>query len=380
MRRIIGAALLLAAVFFIGALSADAASATIHKVWLEHGTKLNNRPVMKVHSDFTVNGKRGQKCYMNIFIQRPDGQWLKVNGNRTTSDGVSYFSWEFKPDYDGTRYSDMWYAPYLDDLRLPAGKHTYKVFVTISDFNGTMLGQSDGSHTFDGTGSSGGGGSDNYNNKNYNNNNSNNNNGVVKKWREELGYGGFVICTQFVNGSIMRVRYRPCPNCNGSQVCPMCYGQGVCSMCHGQGGIVSAGYGTFIPCALCNRTGRCGHCGGSGRCNCTTMSEYPGYAIGSTSTIMPDGTTNRESYEYNNGTGRKSDSYSGNKKQTCPDCGGTRLWRRGKSPEYAQPNSQLVGYYNSAGQKCPHCGYVDRHWHSKCATCKHYYGTDNPYR
>ena len=157
----IGAALLLAAVFFMGALSADAASATIHKVWLEHGTKLNNRPVMKVHSDFTVNGKKGQKCYMNIFIQRPDGQWLKVNGNRTTSDGVSYFSWEFKPDYDGTRYSDMWYAPYLDDLRLPAGKHTYKVFVTISDFNGTMLGQSDGSHTFDGTGSSGGGGSDN---------------------------------------------------------------------------------------------------------------------------------------------------------------------------------------------------------------------------
>ena len=202
----------------------------------------------------------------------------------------------------------------------------------------------------------------------------------VKTWREDLGYGGFVIVKQYANGTQYRTRYRLCPNCRGAMTCMNCFGRGVCAICNGQGYIVSAGYGSYIPCAACNYTGRCAICNGTGKCICTANgNQYPGYVIGSTATILPDGSTSRETADYSNGRS-KSSSSSSSGKTTCPDCGGTRLWHKGKQPEYARPRSELVGYYNASGSKCPYCGYYTEHWHSTCTTCKHYSGTTNPYR
>lgn len=204
--------------------------------------------------------------------------------------------------------------------------------------------------------------------------------GIVKTWREELGGGGFVICTKYTNGYVTRVRYRPCPNCRATKVCASCHGTRRCAICSGRGGIVSAGYGNWIPCAMCGQSGRCNLCKGTGQCACVSVSPYPGYVIGSTATIAPDGSTNRETVDYNNSNRRNSAGSGSTAKKTCPDCGGTRLWRRGTKPEYAQPRSQLVGHYNPSGTKCRYCGHYDRHWHSKCTTCKHYPGTKNPYK
>lgn len=353
------------------ALGAAAATATIERVWLEHGVKINGRQAMKVHCSFKVQQMKGRTGAMCIWVQDAAGRYHNVRSDKRTSQGTTYFSYAFTPGYENATYSDFWYAPYIDDLNLKAGKHDYKIFVTLIDPSGRQLARSQ-TLTFSGTGS----GSPAQSAPQRQPSNSGN---VVTR-REELGYGGFVIVREYPTGMVMRTRYRLCPNCRGAQSCASCRGTGRCSICQGRGGIVTAGYGNFIPCAACGQTGRCHLCGGMGKCACTKY-EYPGYAIGSTSTIMPDGTVNRETAEYNNynSGGNNSNRSSGGKK-VCPDCGGTRLWHRGKSPEYARPNSQLVGYYNSSGSKCPHCGYYSEHWHSKCATCKHYAGTNNPYR
>lgn len=62
---------------------------------------------------------------------------------------------------------------------------------------------------------------------------------------------------------------------------------------------MTSGYGRYIPCGLCGSSGVCSLCRGSGRCVCTAASEYPGYVIGSTSAITPDGTTIRNTAGYN---------------------------------------------------------------------------------
>lgn len=352
--------LMLAFSIGLNAMSANK-SATIKKVWIEHGVTINNKNAMKVHCHFTVQGMNGLKGSMRILLKNSKGQWHHVSSDTKNSSSVPYFSWVFTPKYDDTEYKDFWYAPYLSDLNLDEGKNDYVVIVTINDDRGNILAQSSG-NGITGTGVG-----------KKNSPMPNKESGGVKTWREELGYGGFVINNQYPSGMIKMTRYRACPNCHASGACGGCYGSGRCGVCHGQGGTVSAGYGTYIPCMLCGQSGRCSMCKGSGKCFCTTMANnpYPGYVIGSTSTIMPDGSTNRETVDYNNYNSQsRSTSSTTRSSSICPDCGGTRLLHKGTSPEYAQPRSELVGYFNSRGNKCPYCGHYTEHWHSKCITCK----------
>lgn len=356
--------------------------AKIDKVWLEHNVTVNSKKSMKVHVKFNVLGGKGKETRVCVWVESPKGTAHKIDDTANKLYNSTHFVHKLTPKSDNRVWNDFYYAIYIDELKLKPGKRDYYLFVTINNAKGDCLDRSD-YVTFTGTGPTG---------KNVakrsgkrKQSSSGNSGKGLKKWREELGYGGFVIVTEFANGAQQRVRWRFCPNCRGSKICASCYGSGVCQLCQGRGGIITAGYGSWLPCALCGQSGRCSLCRGSGQCGCVSISEYPGYAIGSSSFIYPDGTVDRETADYNNGGSSRSSSSSGSsgrksKKRTCPDCGGTRLWLRGKEPEYAEPNSQLVGYYNSSGSKCPHCGHYDRHWHSKCATCKHYYGTENPYR
>ncbi len=358
--------------------TAAAATAKINKVWLEHGVKINNRSAMKVHCDFSVDGMAGKKGSMCIWIKGPSGNWHKVKSQYKSSAGNTYFKWDFTPKYDSSRYSDYWYAPYIDDLSLLAGKNKYTVIVTITDNNAKTLAQSDGV-TFTGTGSSAAGNSHGHKHEHKHEHNPGQKSGNVQTWREELGYGGFVIVHKYPNGYIERIRYGLCKSCRGTKACSLCYSTGLCNVCGGQGGIISAGYGNYYPCQLCGGTGLCSSCKGTKQCYCTTGdNEYPGHELKGFSFIAPGGTviTREDFYKQQ----REDDDEYRKNKTVCPDCGGTRLWQRGRTPEYAQPVSDLVGVYNPAGTICEHCGYSSAHWHSKCATCKHYYGTENPYR
>ena len=357
---------------------AQSESAKINKVWLERNLTVNNRQAMRVHCDFTIYNMPGETGFMGIWIKAPNGEWLNINSASKLSSGTKYFKKEFTPKYNTSHYSDCKKTIYLDDLNLLNGKNKYKIVVTIHNSKGTNIAQSD-YIDFSATGASN---NNKLNKKNNNHNRKHNSN--VKTWREELGYGGFVIVNEYPNGSQQRIRYRQCPNCYGSTECKMCLGQkSQCPFCHGYGYIVSAGYGTHIPCYNCqtNTPGACAICGGTGKCKACENSGYPGYVIAATTYLDAQGNvTSKDKAEYN---GYDNNSKKNNKnkgKLTCPDCGGTRLYHGGNSPEYAEPNRELVGYYHPSGSKCPHCGTYNQHWHSKCPTCKHYPGTKNPYR
>lgn len=200
----------------------------------------------------------------------------------------------------------------------------------------------------------------------------------AKVWREDLGYGGFVIVSQYPDGLTTRVRYRLCPNCKGTTTCSICRGSRVCSICNGRGGIVTAGYGTYIPCASCNRTGRCSSCNATGKCYCAGQ-EYPGYVIGGTSTIMPDGTVDKETVDYNgrssssggnSSSGSSSGSSSYSSRSSCPKCHGARY--QAQRHDYAAASSAgwMQPYHNKAGEKCSICSYATDHYHYPCTECQ----------
>lgn len=50
----------------------------------------------------------------------------------------------------------------------------------------------------------------------------------------------------------------------------------------------------------------------------------------------------------------------------CSSCGGTGVEKR---PNTGGSLHNWVAYYNSPGEKCPHCGGYTSHFHDRCASC-----------
>jgi len=125
-------------------------------------------------------------------------------------------------------------------------------------------------------------------------------------WREDLGYGMFAINQGDPNGARTRTIYRTCISCQGMVICANCYGTRMCPICQGRGGIITSGYGNYIPCAACGMTGACIVCHGTGKCVCSQY-DYPGYMPSSFMAIGADG---KVIYSDNYGSGSSSSSSS----------------------------------------------------------------------
>lgn len=349
-------------------LAASPQTASIKKVWLEQNVTLNGKKAMKVHCHFTVQGMKGRQGNMTIFIKNPQGKWHDVNSGNVSKTGVRHFTWPYKPGYDDAVFKDWWYCPYITDMKLSKG--TYKIVVTINDDKGKILAQSV-EYPFSYTPSAA------PSRKPRQQSGRPSPGGGNRTWRENMGYGGFVEITRSPNGYEYRVYYVPCISCRGTKACGACSGTRACNVCGGRGGIVSAGYGNFYPCQLCRGTGRCSLCGGTGGCVCNKF-DHPGYSVSNSALMDPNGRT-VSSQKYNLVEAEQRHRTNPGKK-VCPDCKGTGMWRYGQHPEYGMPTVELIAHYNPNGTKCRYCGYLDKHWHSRCTTCKHYYGTENPYR
>lgn len=63
--------LLLIIYIAICAATLSAATAKIHKVWLEHNVTINNKKAMKVHCEFEVEGMNGKTGSMLISAGAP---------------------------------------------------------------------------------------------------------------------------------------------------------------------------------------------------------------------------------------------------------------------------------------------------------------------
>lgn len=192
--------------------------------------------------------------------------------------------------------------------------------------------------------------------------------GTVQTWREDLGYGMFAINKGNPNGARQRTIYRACSACLGSTLCGACKGTKICNICQGKGGIVTAGYGNYIPCSLCGMTGKCNLCKGSGKCLCTQY-EYPGYMPGSTIVVGPDGQViynSRDSDPSPSTTPSSTPSSKPSSTGSCYKCHGT-----GVNPNSNSGGSLAawVAYYNSDGTKCPYCSKYTSHYHDRCEHC-----------
>lgn len=345
-------------------------SAEIKKVWLEHDVTFNSEKGIMIHIEFSVHGVKGNDVSPCVYFYNESKNALKggISGYKTTS-GVVSISNTSKATYDDSYWKDFKLFMPLRAIPMTSGKHTYYVKVDIYDDNqGHFLTNSNDYISFIGTGSG------NNSNRNYQAQyHQNSNNNSVRTWREDLDYGGFVIVTQYPDGGRQRVRYRTCPNCWGRQICQMCYGTGLCGLCNGAGGIVSAGYGNYIPCALCNYTGFCSACKGTGKCMCNDYG-YPGYVIGSTTMLAPDGTIlSSDKSDYGSGSSRSSSRSSGSSRGgVCSKCGGRQYDSTPHSYAAASTHGWLQPYHHRGGSGCPYCTSGTDHYHYPCTSCRGY--------
>ena len=212
-----------------------------------------------------------------------------------------------------------------------------------------------------------------------------------QEWREDMGFGNFVIVKKYPNGSVSRTRYRPCPNCHLTRKCANCYGTGRCGLCKGQGGIITSGYGRYIPCYGCKQTGKCDPCKGTGVCSCTTqkLNPYPGYVVASSSVVLPDGTAIRNTGGYNGRDDKftitppgetvttfddtpssgNSSSSSRRSSGSCSKCGGSGYDTTAYQCAAAAGHGARQPYHSSLGSKCPYCSSVIDHYHYACTNC-----------
>lgn len=353
--------------FMFFAVGSYSQSVVINKKWLEHGVTQNGVSGMKIHVDFNVMNMKGKKGQVVVYFEYPKGTGLKdTNGKYRTKSGEVSVSENFTPRYDNSHYSDFDIFMPVDEIHMKKGKFTYYCDVRVLDLSSGNFLNGETYLTFDGT-------SQDEGQVNQNRQANKSNGGSMQTWREELGYGMFAINHGNPNGARQRTIYRACSACRGTVLCGNCHGMKMCTICNGRGGIVTAGYGNFIPCMACGRTGRCGVCHGTGKCVCAN-SEYPGYMPGSTIIVGPDGQVVYNSRDLESGSSSSSSSrgssYGSPRGGTCPKCGG----RKYESTSYSYAAASTAGwaqpYHNSGGSPCPYCNYKTDHYHYPCSECR----------
>lgn len=229
---------------FLGATDAYGGSATVNKVWLEHGSMKNGEKGMTIHVDFNVIGLKGKT--INVIAYFYDSNKKKLTGgigSYKATDGQVCSSDTDKPIYDNSHWSDFdIFIPY-SALPLKSGEHDYYIQVSVYDKNsGTFIDNNNKYVKFSGTG----------NGKGRNVNNANEmvvKRHVVKTWSSTAGVGSSAIVSNFTkysDGIVEEERQQSCPiytlcsYCSGMG-CYACYGTGrmKCPTCKGVGYTIS---------------------------------------------------------------------------------------------------------------------------------------------
>lgn len=344
-------------------LNAFAQSAVINNKWLEHNVTKDGVKGMIIHVDFNVKNMKGQQGKVLVYFECPKGTGLDdTNGSLRTTDGKVCVSKKFTPSYDNSHYNDFKIFMPIDEIHMKKGEFTYYCDIRIQDLSSRKFLNGETYLSFVGTSQGESGGNAKKTNQS-------------QTWREELGYGMFAINQGNPNGVRQRTIWQTCSVCRGSTLCANCHGTRICSLCSGRGGIVTAGYGTYIPCSLCGQSGRCSICHGTGKCFCAD-SDYPGYMLGSTVIVGPDGRVIYNSRDYDKGSFSSDGSSSASSGGTCPKCGGLGVDTfpmYENDPSGAAVNviaAHELGYQHINHSKCRYCGKYNYHVHLKCYKCR----------
>ena len=328
-------------------------TAVINNVWVESDAQRDGEKGIRIHVDFNAKGVKGNTLTVTAYLYDDNKQKVMggISGYKTKSGHVSIHKSDVS-DYENCHWKDFKMFIPEKALPFPAGKHNYYVMVIVKDkTQDKTLVKSSEMHRFAYTLKK----MSQYNDYADNHERPNNSTNTTKTWKE-LTTNGFVIVTQYPDGSKIRARFRPCLNCKATVKCGICYGTGRCSLCSGRGAYLDR------ICASCRGTRTCAMCSGTGKCRCSTT-DYPGYVLGSMTTVNADGSTSRERFDYGSGG---SSSQQSSSKGACTACGGTGV---DPNPSHGGSLASWIAYTNGSGDICPYCHYADLHQHTKCARC-----------
>lgn len=276
-------------------------SAKVNKIWLEYGTIEDGKSGITIHSDLNVNGMKGKRIKIVAFFY--DNEKNKLMGGLSgykTKDGQVCSSKYRTPSYENSHYKDLdIFIPY-NAFSFLSGKRNYYVSVRVYDISQSKYITENKIYTaFTGKGKSISIDRNIVQKSNFDDSD--------REWREDKGYGMFAI-NKIRNGMRTETIYSRCYACRGSVLCGNCKGLKICTICQGRGGIVTSGYGNYIPCSSCGQTGRCRICKGSGKCVCSS-SDYPGY-VASMSTLYDSNDRILNTMSYSNHESQSSSSSS----------------------------------------------------------------------
>lgn len=260
-----------------------AQSATIHKIWIEHGVSYNGEKGMKVHAKVSVSGLKGKNIRMIAFFHDSSKKYLKggISGYRAT-DGTPCVSEDTKPSYDNSSWEDYWlFIPYRA-LPLAAGKNTYYASFHVKDVSsGKYINEGFVYESFTGTGS---GNNSAQQQVAQNRQQSLNYMDIHQKYSHSKHISGIgSLLGSAKDGDIYKYAY------SGGWIetvvlsrCTSCFGQGSvrCPICYGQGGSMKydfvIGISYMQPCSYCQATGRntCMVCNGDGNTSLVTLINY----------------------------------------------------------------------------------------------------------
>lgn len=118
-------------------------SASIEKVWCEHGVFRNGQKGMEIHVKFHVKRMLGKTGRCNVYFFQSDNTTpLKdYNNNYTSSDEQVSCGENFTPSYEESVFKDFTLFMPLEELHMGIGEFDLTFDVVIFDNNGNILSQ-----------------------------------------------------------------------------------------------------------------------------------------------------------------------------------------------------------------------------------------------
>jgi len=149
--------------------------------------------------------------------------------------------------------------------------------------------------------------------------------------------------------------------------CVYCHGTKMCGACVYSSMVQSVVSYTFI-CPMCGGSRMCLKCQGKGYTESWGYidSNGVGFSASDQGTIVTSGDVQAAKSQRSSSSSSSSRG-SSRSSGSCSRCNGTRI---DPSPNSGGSLSSFVGYYNSAGDRCPYCtNNYTSHYHDRCHSC-----------
>ena len=118
-----------------------AQSITFNEVWVDQNVIMDGSLGVIFHASFEIRDLKGKRCEACIYIQTPDGEYVKdLNGRYHDKEGDVCFTYKFRPKYQTTIYNNMWiFFPY-SEMHMNGSSTYYIAYLSIYDNHNNRIG------------------------------------------------------------------------------------------------------------------------------------------------------------------------------------------------------------------------------------------------